>query len=279
MTSCSLRLFVLQETINVATKEEFTIPGYNKLTFTPESAIKELVTKVTKAPSTLKTDNHPLEKLNEQATEIVDILADLGQSPKEAKVESRKSKGESQKAEGEREEKVVVVEKEKKEDSKPCRPWLTVGLTILCILAILSTAFLFFGDRFIQWLGQYTPTTQIEESTLAQEDIAEVEDSIIEVELSKTSTSELPYPCEYKQFIATERLPKGSRLAWLARKYYNERDMWVFIYEANREHIEHPSHIIVGTVVRVPKLPQELQDLSNPETRQLVDSLIYEYTK
>lgn len=250
-----------RKSINVATGETFTIPSYNKLTFTSESAVKELVATATTTP--VVASNSPLEKLNEQATEIVDILADLGQSPKE-------EKGESQKEKVEREEKVVVVEKEEKRR----RPWLIAGLIILFIVILLSLTWLFYGRQLMNWYGRITQSEVIEEASMAQTDIIEIENEVVEEEVV---TSSLPYPYQYKQFIATERLPRGSRLAWLARKYYNERDMWVFIFEANRDHIEHPSQILIGTPVRIPMLPQELRDLSNPETRQLVDRLIEEY--
>lgn len=255
-----------RKSINVATGETFTIPSYNKLTFTSESAVKELVATATTTP--VVASNRPLEKLNEQATEIVDILADLGQSPKEekgesqkAKVESQKSEVESQKSEGEKEE-------------KRRRPWLIAGLIILFIVILLSLTWLFYGRQLMNWYGRITQSEVIEEASMAQTDIMEIENEVVEEEVV---TSSLPYPYQYKQFIATERLPRGSRLAWLARKYYNERDMWVFIFEANRDHIEHPSQILIGTPVRIPMLPQELRDLSNPETRQLVDRLIEEY--
>lgn len=248
-----------RKSINVATGETFTIPSYNKLTFTSESAVKELVATATTTP--VVASNRPLEKLNEQATEIVDILADLGQSPKEAKGESQKAKVESQKSEGEKEE-------------KHRRPWLIAGLIILFIVILLSLTWLFYGRQLMNWYGRITQSEVIEEASMAQTDIMEIENEVVEEEVV---TSSLPYPYQYKQFIATERLPRGSRLAWLARKYYNERDMWVFIFEANRDHIEHPSQILIGTPVRIPMLPQELRDLSNPETRQLVDRLIEEY--
>ena len=255
-----------RKSINVATGETFTIPSYNKLTFTSESAVKELVATATTTP--VVASNRPLEKLNEQATEIVDILADLGQSPKEEKVESQKAEGESQK------EKVESQKAEGEKEEKRRRPWLIAGLIILFIVILLSLTWLFYGRQLMNWYGRITQSEVIEEASMAQTDIMEIENEVVEEEVV---TSSLPYPYQYKQFIATERLPRGSRLAWLARKYYNERDMWVFIFEANRDHIEHPSQILIGTPVRIPMLPQELRDLSNPETRQLVDRLIEEY--
>ena len=34
-------------------------------------------------------------------------------------------------------------------------------------------------------------------------------------------------------FIGIEQVGKDSRLAWIAYKYYAQKDLWVFIYEAN----------------------------------------------
>ena len=65
-----------RKSVNVNTGEEIIIEGYNKLVFAPEAGVKELVEKQPK-------EIDPLKKLGDQDEEIVDILGDLGQSPKE----------------------------------------------------------------------------------------------------------------------------------------------------------------------------------------------------
>jgi len=264
-----------RKSVNVTTGEAFIIPGYNKIAFTPEAAIKELVTNVTNHSSSTKMVTHPLEKLNEQATEIVDILADLGQSPTQVKAEKVEEVPEVLKVEEVPEvEEVPKGEKAKKAETvKPKnRSWLTVSMTLLIIIVLMVGGFLIGGGKLVGWLCGYTGVEPFDEAAMALDDIEEIESDV-----PQAPVSTLPYPITYNQFIAIERLPKGSRLAWLARKYYGERDMWVFIYEANRDHVTNPSHIVIGTPIRVPKLPKELLDLSNPETRQLVDRLIEEY--
>lgn len=88
-----LGTFKLQEvaprkSVNVVTGEDIMIAGYDKLVFTPEAGIKELVasnsrpTGNTQAPAATEptqSDITPLQKLGEQADEIVGLLADLGQ--------------------------------------------------------------------------------------------------------------------------------------------------------------------------------------------------------
>jgi phage tail protein X len=86
-------------------------------------------------------------------------------------------------------------------------------------------------------------------------------------------------PREYVNFIGIERVGQDSRLAWIAYKYYAQKDLWVFIYEANRDIIAHPSHVRPGQYIRIPDLDEEYRNLYNPELKQLVDSLAVEYLK
>lgn len=291
-----------RRSVNVATGEAFTLPGYEKLVFAPESSIKELLGNPKASP--IEDDNTPLQKLGAQADEIIDILGDLGQGPKatptepvveEPKVEEPQPVVEEPKpVEPVVEEPKPIVEepiiltstKEEKKEKKG-RTWLVVGITVLIFALLLAAAFLFVGNRFISWVenlhNKATQTEQVEQvdpnqvaeptETTEQNNTPEV----VEPAQPTQTKSNLPYPYEWKEFIGSERLSEGSRLALLARKYYNETDMWVFIYEANRNIIQHPSDIPVGTKIRLPKIPRELRDLSNPETRKLVDELIVKY--
>lgn len=72
------------------------------------------------------------------------------------------------------------------------------------------------------------------------------------------SVSVFDEPRIYTEFITTVELTAGSRLAWLSRKYYGSPDFWVYIYEANRGAIADPNNIPVGTMLRIPRLPDAL---------------------
>ena len=275
-----------RKSVNVATGEAFTLPGYDKLVFSPESSIKELLGNPKAVAA--EEESTPLKKLGAQADEIVDILGDLGQGPKANAPEQtvEETKVEETKVEETIVEQPVVttttiieepviMTTEKKE--KKSRTWLIVGITVLIFALLLACAFLFVGNRFIEWvngLHEQQPTEQVE--PVGDVEVTDVDEPAETIQPEQVG-SNLPYPYEFKEFIATEYLREGSRLALLARRYYNETDMWVFIYEANRKTVPHPSNIPVGTKIRIPKIPNELRDLSNPETRKLVDKLIIEY--
>ncbi len=67
-----------RRSVNIQTGQEYTIPGHNKVSFTPENSIKELLnTTVSSNETTEKFGVDPLKKLNEQAEEITGLLAEL----------------------------------------------------------------------------------------------------------------------------------------------------------------------------------------------------------
>ena len=80
----SLKAVAPRKSVNIATGETFTIEGYNKLSFSAESMLRENVEKRLEHPKTEaimeELNNDPLKKLGEQADEIIDILAELGQA-------------------------------------------------------------------------------------------------------------------------------------------------------------------------------------------------------
>lgn len=99
-----LGIFKLQavaprKSVNVATGEAITIEGYNKVAFVPEAGVKELVEKGGVSPQPIPEGKgedfavvDPIKKLGSQAEEIVDILGELGQSPKEEEAPAKEPK-------------------------------------------------------------------------------------------------------------------------------------------------------------------------------------------
>ncbi len=102
-----------RKSVNVTTGEAIIIEGYNKIAFAPEASIKEMIEgrNVKAQPLSALTQTNaeteapvsdgidPLKKLNEQANEIIDILADLGQAPNEEKKKEEPKKEEIKPAE------------------------------------------------------------------------------------------------------------------------------------------------------------------------------------
>ncbi len=88
------------------------------------------------------------------------------------------------------------------------------------------------------------------------------------IQKSKVSVDSLQLlfdqPRVYTEFIATERIHSGNRLTLISKRYYGSKDFWVYIYEANMNHISDPDKIPEGTLIQIPKLNPLLIDISNP---------------
>lgn len=318
----ALKAMAARKSVNIATGEEFTIEGYNKLTFSAESLLKENVEKRLEIPPTIEvvkelTDD-PLKKLGEQAEEIVDILADLGQAVNttengEVKAENGKVKAENGEVEPAEEviekpveetieepteeiveetieesvEKVVeegkpIAEEPTQEPTcKPtckCHKWVCWLIGAIILLGIIGTG-VYFRATLQQWwqcMQDCQPVMEVEEVQEGSES-SEVQEVQKVQEVQEVALADQPR--EYVNFIGIERVGKDSRLAWIAYKYYAQKDLWVFIYEANRDIIKHPTHVRPGQHIRIPELDEKYRNLYNPELRQLVDSLAAEYLK
>ena len=326
----ALKAMAARKSVNIATGEEFTIEGYNKLTFSAESLLKENVEKRLEIPPTIEvvkelTDD-PLKKLGEQAEEIVDILADLGQAVNttengKVKAENGKLKTENGKVKTENgklktENGEVKAENGKRttengevktengevepveetteeivEEGKPiaeettqeptykptgkCHKWVCWLIGAILLLGIIGTG-VYFRATLQQWwqcMQDCQPVMEVEE---VQEGSGSSEVQKVQ-EVQEVALADQPR--EYVNFIGIERVGKDSRLAWIAYKYYAQKDLWVFIYEANRDIIKHPTHVRPGQHIRIPELDEKYRNLYNPELRQLVDSLAFEYLK
>ena len=300
----ALKAVAPRKSVNIATGESITIEGYNKLTFNAESVLKENVEKRLEQPKTeavvAELVNDPIKKLGEQADEIVDILAELGQAvakPSDEGLEVQKvsevqevSKENNEETDETLEEPTAkepaveltlepieeVVEEEKPiaapiSAPKPtckCHKWVCWVIGVLLLLGIVGVG-IYFRATLIQWWQCMQDCQPVVEEV---EDILEVEEVPVVVTLADK-------PREYVNFMKIEEVGKDSRLAWIAYKYYGQKDLWVFIYEANRDIISHPSKVRPGQYIRIPELSEEYRNLYNPELRELVDSLAVEYLK
>ena len=322
----SIKAVAPRKSVNIATGEAFTIEGYNKLTFNPEAALKENVEKRLEQPKTTEVVadilQDPIQKLGEQADEIVDILADLGQAPvhdtpslpeEEAtntenmveepiqeeiihdKIEEFSVEEES--AEDPKNSQIVSAEEEKTASKTVtptviihpkcfCNCWKWIGWTLLSLLLFgFIGAACYHGRDIIQWwqCTSNSQQTEAEETiiTTIEEPICVEEETFVEQEVVEEVTPAVvplaEQPREYTDFIATEVVTDGSRLTWIAYKHYGNKDLWVFIYEANRKLIDNPNQLRMNQEIQVPALNERLLDLSDPEVRQLVDDLAKQY--
>lgn len=329
-----------RKSVNIATGESITIEGYNKLAFVPEVSVKELVgnnplpqdTPAPQQPTPKKQPGNefdPLKKLGEQADEIVDILATLGQGPKAqsetnepvsttssdqpASVSAEQApttptstsplkEGNASETIAPKEttpqektpvetieiEPVVSTTSPKKEEKKQQKPAKTKRkyhflrdtlICVSCLLLVLVGGYIFLRETLSQWVDSLReqPDTEMVavENTTPIDTIGTAKDTTLTSEITEEDAESTSTPLTYTEFIATERVRNGSRLAQIARRHYGEdkMDLWVYIYDANRDIIDNPNAIKVGTELRVPHLTEQQMDLTNPDTQAQIAQL------
>ena len=338
-----------RKSVNVSTGEEIIIEGYNKIIFSPEAGLKELI-----ESSRFMVDGEvskpiegdfpidPIKKLGEQADEIVGLLADLGQGPEagvtepkatveepkvivtepeatveepkvivtepEATVEEPEATVEEPKVivtepkavvtEPEatvEEPKVIVTEPEKKKNHFV----RDVLICVLILLLLLVGGYFFFRSQLSGLLESMTAPQpqpqpqpeQVEENAaqpLPEENTEVAEESHSDLDLIPEGdipqqqildefnaiSGDLEMEEEpYSDLITTEPMHEGSRLTWMAKRFYGDKRFWPYLYDANRDRIVNPSNIDVGTPIRVPRLTREQMDTTNSASMEALDKL------
>lgn len=291
-----------RKSVNVNTGEAITIEGYKKMSFTAEAVVREAIDRAPVEEAVRKEIDEiidPIQKLGAQAEEIVGILGELqamdAEAPTEPVVEEPE-KPEVPEAPVEPEKPEIPAapvepeapkapETPKKQDEVR-RPWLTAGITVLLFALCLAGVYLYVGHKFVTWVdGLHEEATEvpvvkepIAEEPVVEEPIAEepvAEEPVVEEPVVK-ATEAMPSLGETLLF---EELTAGSRLAWLAKKHYGSKDLWVFIYEANRDVLPNAHTIPIGTRIRVPKLEGKWLNPDDPTTRATIETLKEKYDK
>ena len=252
----------------------------------------------------------PLKKLGEQAEEIVDILGELGQGPKEKKSsksskvqevqEKPKKPAPKKKVEKpvEPEEPVHVepekpfvpevpvepakpVEQEVQEEAKAKKPYHFVRDTLICVvilLLLLLVGYFFLRNQLSGWIDELVQpkaqTERVEPAAVIPEspEVPETPEVLEPVQEPVQEVQEPVQEWHYDKLIKTEEIRPGSRLAWISKRYYGSKVYWPYLYAANKDHINNPSYIPVGTPIRIPKLTAADRDTTSAQFKQLKEA-------
>lgn len=305
-----LGLFKLQavaprKSVNVATGEAITIEGYNKVAFVPEAGVKELIEKSGEASIPEgKGEVDPIKKLGTQAEEIVDILGELGQSPKEEKSleDAPLQDGAEAPSEEPVAEPVFYVpgaqhepEPEPEQPKKKEKKHHFLRDTLICVvilLLLLLVGYFFLRSQLSEIIGKLLPekpqTEQVEAEPAEQvvaEPVEQAEEELTEEQIlaeflaisegmevsEEPEVSEAPSEANYDDLITIEPMHEASRLTWMAKRFYGSKAYWPYIYEANKDHISNPSNIDVGTPIRVPRLTEAQKDTTTAAYKRLLE--------
>ena len=257
-----------------------------------ESAIEESAAEIVETPA-VETPEVEVPKVEEPKVETPEVEAPKVEEPE---VETPKA------AE-------VSSEKKSKEEKKekPFRGWLVAIITVLSLIILLFICGLFLQNKIEEWADMLNGKIGVEETMLDYEDYSSdavsstantvvlsndsanteaVTDSATAENGDSSALAETDKPLSktdfykeriYTEFIGFETVREGSRLTWIAKKFYDNKELWVFIYEANRDKIKNPSTVTVGTQLKIPALPDEFSDPNNMKAQHLIKKLQEQY--
>ncbi len=229
------------------------------------------------------------------------VIAEVpAEEPKEEEPVAEEPKEEEQKEEV---EPLIVLEKPAKKKNYFLRA-LLIFFIILLILCVVG--YFFLRKQVCEWFDILkekvdkielfnkcsAPSEEVEAAAAEDELVLEVPEEAAEqvaeseapkAEVQKDQKAEAkpvatkkeePKKAKYEELLLTEEITEGSRLAWISRKYYGHPDYWPYLYDANRDRIDNPSNVPVGTQIRVPKLTKAQRDMTSSEYLRLKEEAV-----
>lgn len=211
------------------------------------------------------------------------VIAEVpAEEPKEEEPVAEEPKEEEQQEEL---EPLIVSEKPAKKKNYFLRA-LLISFIILLILCVVG--YFFLRKQVCEWFDILkekvekielfnkcsAPSEEVESAAAEDELVLEVpEETAEQVAESEAPKAEVQ-KAKYEKLLLTEEITEGSRLAWISRKYYGHPDYWPYLYDANRDRIDDPSNVPVGTQIRVPKLTKAQRDMTSSEYLRLKEEAV-----
>ena len=237
-------------------------------------------------------------KEEEPVEETAPVEEPKAEEPKEEEPVAEEPKEEGQKEEEEPVVEKPVVEEQKEEEEplivseKPAKKKnyflraLLISFIILLILCVVG--YFFLRKQVCEWFDILkekvekielfnkcsAPSEEVEAAAAEDELVLEVPEEAAEQVVESEAPKAEVQKAKYEELLLTEEITEGSRLAWISRKYYGHPDYWPYLYDANRDRIDDPSNVPVGTQIRVPKLTKAQRDMTSSEYLRLKEEAV-----
>ena len=195
------------------------------------------------------------------------------------------------------EEPEIIVQRPKKPEKKKYHFFRDVLICVLILLLLLAGGYFFLRSQLSGILESLLKPEQEQTEQVESPQIENPTPTLAEGEGEEESPSQLDLIPEgdipqaqildefnaisageeleepYSDLITTEPMHEGSRLTWMAKRFYGDKRFWPYLYDANRDRISNPSNIEIGTPIRVPRLTQAQLDTTNRASMEALDKL------
>lgn len=146
--------------------------------------------------------------------------------------------------------------REESQERKPRKLWLWIVIPLVAVLlmALLLWLFVFSKQEITSSRTTPPPSTMIPvEATPTIDTVAPID-----------SVAPPADTTAHQEILTTVTLGNGDYLARYARRYLGRSEYWIYIYLANKEQIEDPDNIPLGTEIKIPS-PQSVGITGNEE--------------
>ena len=236
------------------------------------------------------------EKAEEPVEEVAPVEESkeeepVAEKPKEeepviAEVPAEEPKEEEPVAEEPKEEEPLIVSEKPAKKKNYFLRALLISFIILLILCVVG--YFFLRKQVCEWFDILkekvekielfnkcsAPSEEVESAAAEDELVLEVPEEAAEQVVESEAPKAEVQKAQYEELLLTEEITEGSRLAWISRKYYGHPDYWPYLYDANRDRIDDPSNVPVGTQIRVPKLTKAQRDMTSSEYLRLKEEAV-----
>ncbi|MDR2854441.1 MAG: HU family DNA-binding protein [Prevotellaceae bacterium] len=302
-----------RRSVNIHTNEEMTVEGYHKVVFVPDNSLKDLVNQpfehlipididgVSELKTSKAANNNasidPMKTLENQADEIKNVLREIKnmsaakpdnshnevvtepvKTPPAAPTTANTVAATSEKALT-NEEKELDYYTEQKRNYKFLWWLVPTALVFLAVLLYFVVPSLHHNVNALFDANDNTDLvltdSVLHEQNLiaiAGDSLALAADSLLTDTVTDQNTN-----VDVAPVLISVSISSGETLVTLAKKHYGHKDFWVYIYEANKDAVANPDKLPAGTIIKVPQLPAEMIDLSNPQTLEKARDLVRQY--
>ncbi len=159
--------------------------------------------------------------------------------------------------------------REEPQERKPRKLWLWIVIPLVAVLAMALLLWLFVFSKQEMPSSRTTPPP----STMIPVEATPTVDTVAPID----SVAPAADTTAQQEILTTVILGNGDYLARYARRYLGRSEYWIYIYLANKEQIEDPDNIPLGTEIQIPS-PQSVGITGNEEADlAAAKRLIHEY--
>lgn len=274
-----------RKSVNVTTGEPIIISGHNKVTFIPDSSLKEDVNKpyshletITLEPDTTTNDDNTVVSEVKSANEEQAMVEEIVQQEIES-INQPVSEHET-------------TNQYNTEPTRKKKKSVTVIVVLVIFHIAMAVALYFYKTEIVSFfhgvVGNSQESSIKEEADMStillQPDTIVIEEEITDTSLIVEQEDSLLIDPTYSPDIAKNASVKeivtvneGSRLTWIAYRVYGHKAFWVYIYDANRHQLKSPNDVQMGMELAIPDLDASLVNPNDEDCIKKALELAQEY--